>query len=93
MKMKLVSAYGTAEIESWLEKPAEHLCGQREGIRGSRRGHEGLLVGKAAKRQLGFAGTSLLSLQTELRQDARKEFWIAVILWAASWGAVALLCA
>ena len=92
MKMKLLTAYGTAEIGSWLERPERDVSQGFEGITNSRRQNERLRTGTAAKRQGDSPGTSLLSLQTELRQDAKKELWIAAILWAASWGAVALLC-
>jgi hypothetical protein len=88
--MKLASAYGTTESESWLEKPAQDLYGEREGTKRSRQGQGGLRTGLGARRKPGLAGTSLLSLPAELRQNDKKEFWIALILWAASWGGLAL---
>ena len=82
MKMKLMTAYGTADIGTWLGQP------ERDAAQRLRESQNALPVGKT---QVRSPAASLLTLQTEMRQNARKEFWIAVVLWAASWGAVALL--
>ena len=82
MKMKLMTAYGTADIGTWLRQP------ERDAAQRLRESQNAPAVGKT---QVRSPAASLLTLQTEMRQNARKEFWIAVVLWAASWGAVALL--
>ena len=90
--MKVMTAYGAAEIGNWVERLERDVAQGHERTKDSRRQHGGLHTCAAAGAQAGSPGTSLLSLQTEMRQDAKKEFWIIAVLWAVSWGAVSLLC-
>lgn len=92
MKLKLLTADGTAEIASWLESPERDVARGVEGKKAGRRQGGRLRTGTTAETQVGSPGTSLLRLRAEMRRDANQELWIAAVLWAASWGAVALLC-
>jgi hypothetical protein len=81
--MKLMTAYGTADLGPWLEQPERDATQQMD---------ESWSAPTASKTLGSSPEASLLKLQTELHQNARKEFWIVVVLWAASWGAVPLVC-
>jgi len=84
MKMTLMTAGGAAEIGNWLERP------ERDVAQGQQRSRLRTLA--AGRTQVSPAGTTLLSLQTEMRRDASNELGVLAVLWALSWGAVALLC-
>ena len=81
--MNLMNAYGTADIGTWLERPKRDA---------TQRLQENRNAPAVTKRQGSSPEASLLNLQNEVRQNARREFWIVVVLWAASWGALPLLC-
>jgi len=84
VKMKcMTAACGTAAIGTWLEQPERNAAQRMD---------ENWNAPTASKTPGSSPEASLLKLQTELHQNARKEFWIVVVLWAASWGAVPLVC-
>jgi len=68
MKMKLMTAYGTADIGPWLGQP------ERDAAQRLRESQNASTVGKT---QVRSPAASLLTLQTEMRENARKEFWIS----------------
>jgi hypothetical protein len=82
MIMKLMTARGASDLGTWLGQP------EREAAQRLRESQNAPTVSKP---QVRAPVASLQTLQAEMRQNARRESWIVGVLWAVSWGAVALL--
>lgn len=80
MNLKQMAADGPADSAHWLERSEPVKVQRLERPKPVQWLHKWLNAHATAKRQVTSLGANLLSLQTEMRHQAKNGCWIVVVL-------------